>query len=128
MSDLKIPRGARQSRRVRLGASQRPTRAEAWEEFKDLSTFGDEELIRESRREVIQRSRDNRRTAEADGSLARWERVVLVRLLVFCAGTVAIVTLVGLLAMEVDLVKIGVGGLCAAAGLGFYRLRDVLRH
>jgi hypothetical protein len=128
MSDLKVPRGAQRSRRIRQDASRRSSRAEAWEEFKDLSSFGDEELIRESRREVVRRSRDNRRAARANGFVDRWERVVVVRLLVFCAGVSSAVVLVGLAVVDAELVRTGLAGLCAACGLGLYRLRDVLRH
>ncbi len=115
MGELKTQRGAQ-------------LRAEAWEEFKNLSEFGDEELLRESRRESIRRIRDKRRAENADNSLARWERLMLVRLMIFGAGMTATVILFGLLMGEVDVVKVGVAGLCTAIGLGFYRLRDVLRH
>lgn len=126
MSDLKFPRGGQQTRRVRLGTS-RSTQAEAWEEL-DLSTFGDEELVRESRREVIRRSRDNRRAARADGDVARWERVVFARLLIAGACVATLVVLVGLLSGDDDLVRTGLAGWGAACGAGFLRLRDALRH
>jgi len=125
MSDLKTARGTRQAGRSRLDASRPPTSPEAWENFGDLAAFADEELLLESRRESILRSRDNRRAANASGAVDRWERVVLVRLLVFGAGVATAVVLAGLCVGDDELVRMGLIGLGGACGLGLYRLREL---
>lgn len=120
-SDLKFPRGKQQFRTVRMGSSRPPGDTE---ELEDLSAFSDEELIRESRREAIRRSRDNRHAARENEEMGRWERLALGRMLVFCAVVSALVILVGLCAGDHYLVRTGFLGFAAACGLGLYRLRD----
>jgi len=128
MSDLKIRVSSQRPRRAPSRVSRHSTAPEEGDGLDDLSAFGDEELIQESKREAIRRSQDNRQAAQAQRDLDEWERLTLVRLLVFCAGVAALASLVGMLTLDSSIIKAGLAALCAAAGLGFYRLRDVLRR
>lgn len=95
----------------------------------DLSTLDDEEIRREGKREVLRRRRDARRAARvadaqdsARQSTERWLQIGFFRLLVYIAGVATVVALIGTLEENVEIVRGGIGALCAVAGLGAYRL------
>jgi hypothetical protein len=95
----------------------------------DLSTLGDEEIRSEGKREVLRRRRGERGAARvanaqeiARQSTERSLQVGIFRLLVYIAGVATVVTLIGALEENVEIVRAGVAALCAVAGLGAYRL------
>jgi hypothetical protein len=95
----------------------------------DISTLDDEGIRCEGKREVLRRRRDGRKAARVadaqDSARKLTERrlqVGVFRLLVYIAGVATVVTLIGALEENVEIVRAGVAALCAVAGLGTYRL------
>jgi 1,4-dihydroxy-2-naphthoate octaprenyltransferase len=94
----------------------------------DISSLGDEGIDREAKREAVRWRREERRAAqsaikqqETKRSVENGERLVLLALLVFAALLAGAVIVVGLLGNS-DLVRLGIGALCAVCGGIFYRL------
>lgn len=95
----------------------------------DLSALGDEELLREAKREIVRRRRSNRKAARVAENQKKAKRsvdialqVVLMGLLVFAALVATVVVIVGLSREREGLVRIGIAALCAVSGLSLYRL------
>jgi hypothetical protein len=95
----------------------------------DLSLFGDEELIREEKREALRRDSDDRKAAweihqekRASLVLDRHERILLGRLLIFALFVSAVVVGVGLLRESNELARDGLVALTTACGAFFYRV------
>lgn len=95
----------------------------------DLSTLDDEEIRREGKREVLRRRRDERRAAKdakaqesARQTTQRWVQIRIFWLLAYIAFVATVVTIVGALNEDVEVVRAGIAALCAVGGLGIYRL------
>lgn len=117
-----------------MNDQRQPENPVAQERDADLSTLDDEELVRESEREALRRARDERKAAkdaaeakEAERSLDRRERIVLVALLAFAALVSAAVVFTGLEEKDADLVRAGLLALGTACGAATMRLMALLR-
>jgi 1,4-dihydroxy-2-naphthoate octaprenyltransferase len=94
----------------------------------DISSLGDEGIDREDKREAVRWRREERRAAqgaikqqEIKQLVENGEHVVLLGLLVFAALLIGVVIVVGLLG-NFDLVRLGIGAVCAVSGGVLYRL------
>jgi hypothetical protein len=97
------------------------------EEEADLSTLDEDALATEARREALRDQRQRRQMLAAEAVQRRREGAVEIGLLVFVALGSMVVTIIGLVSDNAEVVQAGLLALCAVSGATLYQLRHQAR-